>query len=273
MSLPTALRDHVALITGASSGIGAALARELARRGLRLVLSARRTDRLESLAAELRAAGTPVLVTPADVTRDGDLEAAVEATQREFGRLDIAVANAGFGVAGPLAKLGLDDMRRQMETNFYGVLRTFYATREALVAQRGRLVLIGSVAGFIALPGQIAYSASKFALRALAEGLHSELAPEGVSVTHIAPGFVESEIRKIDNHGRHHPDAKEPFPSWLMMPGEQAAREIADALEQREPLRVLTRHGQAAVALSRHAPSLVSGVLRRFQLRGRGEPR
>jgi short-subunit dehydrogenase len=267
------LAGEVALITGASSGIGAALARELARRGACLVLVARRTDKLEGLAAELRTAGTEVLVAPADVTRDGELEAAVDKALQTFGRLTLAVANAGFGVAGSLAKLGLDDMRRQFETNYFGALRTFYATHAALRAARGRLVFIGSVAGYVALPGQIAYSASKFALRALAEGLCAELAPEGISVTHIAPGFVESEIRQVDNQGRHHEGAKEKFPRWLLMPTAQAATEIADAIERREPLRIITRHGRLAVALTRLSPGLVGTIIRLSRLRGRGEPR
>ncbi|MFO0579649.1 MAG: SDR family oxidoreductase [Polyangia bacterium] len=273
MSGMLSLAGEVALITGASSGIGAALGRELARRGAKLVLVARRTDKLESLAAELRAAGTQVLVAPADVTRDGELEKVVEQAQETFGRLDIAVANAGFGVAGTLAELGIDDMRRQFETNYYGALRTFYATHAALRERRGRLVFIGSVAGFIALPGQIAYAASKFALRALAEGLALELGPEGIAVTHIAPGFVESEIRRVDNQGRHHEGAEEKFPRWLLMPTDEAAAEIADAIEGREPLRIITRHGRLAVALTRLSPRLVGTLLRLVRLRGRGEPR
>ena len=267
------LSGEVALITGASSGIGAALARELARRGARLVLVARRTDKLQDLADELRALGSEVLVAPADVTRDGDLEQVVKRVEQTFGRLDIVVANAGFSVAGRLERLTLEDIRRQLETNFFGALRTFYATHAALRARRGRLVFIGSVAGFVALPSQIAYSASKFALRSLAEGLAAELAPEGISVTHIAPGFVESEIRQVDNQGRHHADAEEKFPRWLLMPTDEAAREIADAIQQREPLRVITRHGKLAVALTRLAPKLVATVIRLSRLRGRGEPR
>lgn len=267
------MRDQVALITGASSGIGAALAHELGRRGLRLVLCARRIDKLESLATELRAAGTQVLVEKADVTRDGDLEAVVDAAVRTFGGLDVVVANAGFGVAGKLAKLGIDDIRRQFETNFYGALRTFKASHEALQKSRGRLVFIGSVAGFFAVPGQLAYSSSKFALRSVAEGLSAELAADGISVTHIVPGFIESEIRQVDNQGRYHPEAEEHWPRWLIMPAAEAARQIADATERRERQRVITRHGKLIVALTRHAPGLVATLTRLTRLRGRNEPR
>src|SRR6185295_3575311 len=107
----------VALITGASAGIGAALARELARDGADLVLAARREDRLRDLAREIEATGRNAIVVGCDVTRDGDLERAVAAAVERYGRLDIAIANAGFGVAGPVEGLKLDDFRRQLETN------------------------------------------------------------------------------------------------------------------------------------------------------------
>ena len=141
------MKDQVVLITGASAGIGAALAREYAGRGASVVLTARRTDKLEALAAELRQGGTRALVVAADVTRDGDLEQAVARTLAEFGRLDVVLANAGFGINGTMTKLSLDDVRRQLETNVFGVLRTFYATKDALTQSRGCLGILGSVAG------------------------------------------------------------------------------------------------------------------------------
>ena len=188
-------------ITGASSGIGAALSLEFAREGADVVLAARRRDRLESLAAEIGAIGRRAVVFPCDVTREGDLERAAAAGRAAFGKLDVVVANAGFGVTGLLERLSLDDYRRQLETNVFGVLRTVYATLEDLKKSRGRLVVIGSVSGHVAVAGSSPYSMSKFAVRALAASLGYELAEHGVSVTLISPGFVESEIRQVDNRG------------------------------------------------------------------------
>jgi short-subunit dehydrogenase len=267
------LRDKIVLITGASAGIGAGLARELATRGAHLVLTARRTDRLEALAAELRVHGVQVLCVGADVTRDGDLEHAVARATAELGGLDVAVANAGFGLDGPLVNLTIADMRRQFETNFFGVLRTFYATRAALIPRRGVLAMVGSVSGFISLPGSVAYSASKFAVRALAEGLRAELHQDGVAVVHLVPGFIESDIRRIDNQGELHENARDPVPRWLQMPVAEAARQIADAIDERRAQKVITRHGQLAVALSRHAHGLVDAVLCRLPTRRRREKR
>ena len=130
---------QVALITGASSGIGAALARELARQGADVALVARRADRLAVVAREIEDLGRRALVVTADVRVDGDVERAVTATQTTLGRLDVVVANAGFGVVGQVERLTLDDYRRQFETNVFGVLRTVQAALAPLRASRGRL--------------------------------------------------------------------------------------------------------------------------------------
>ena len=254
----------VALVTGASAGIGAALARELARDGADLVLAARREDRLRDLAREIEAMGRRAVVVACDVSRDGELERAVAAAVERFGRLDIAVANAGFGVAGRLAELGLDDFRRQLETNVFGVLRTVYAALPELKKTRGQVVIIGSVAGHVPTPGTSAYATSKFAVRGLAESIHDELAADGVSVTLVSPGFVESEIRRVDNRGMLHEEAPDPIPGWLRMPTDRAARTIARAIRRRRREVIVTAHGKALVWLYRHAPWLIEFVVARF---------
>jgi len=170
------------------------------------------------------------------------------------------VANAGFGVTGRVEKLGLADFRRQFETNVFGVLRTVYASLDALKRSRGCLVLIGSVAGYLPAPGSSAYSMSKAAVQSLALSLRGELGPEGVSVVLITPGFVESEIRGVDNDGHLRDGAKDFIPAWLRMPSGEAAAEIVDAIIHRERERVLTRHGKLAVSLARHAPGAVAGA-------------
>jgi short-subunit dehydrogenase len=254
---------RVALITGASSGIGAALARELARRGARVILAARRLDRLNQLAADIRAAGGDAEPVCCDVTRDGDVERAVAVAIARFGRLDAVVANAGFGVSGPMATLVVDDYRRQFETNVLGVVRSAMAAAPALSERGGLLVIIGSVTGFVAPPGSSAYAMSKHAVRALAQALHAELAPQGIAVLHVAPGFIDSEIRKVDNQGALHGSAPDPIPAWLRMPAERAARVIVAAMAHRRRECIVTAHGRAIVFLGRHFPRLVAHLLRR----------
>ena len=268
----SAFSGQVALVTGASSGIGAALARELARQGADLVLAARRVDRLQAVAMDIEGTGRACLVAPCDVTIDGDLERVVAEARARFGHIDVAVANAGFGVVGPLASLSLTDYRRQFETNVFGVLRTIYATLPELQQRRGRLAIIGSVAGWVATPGSSPYSMSKFAVRALADALAHELAPSGVSVTLISPGLVTSEIRRVDNQGRLRDEEREPVPDWLVMPVEKAARLIARAIARRRHEVDITGHGKFAVFVQRHTPRLLAWGMRRSGIRSRREP-
>jgi short-subunit dehydrogenase len=268
----TRFTGHAVFITGASSGIGAALAREFARRGADVGLTARRVERLDALAEEIRQGGHRTLVVGGDVTKDGDMERAVAAVRTALGRLDVVVANAGFGVVGNVERLTLADYRRQFETNVFGVLRTVWATLDDVKRTRGRIAIIGSVSGHLATPGSSPYAMSKFAVRALADALGHELAPHGVSVTLISPGFVESEIRRVDNAGRLSDAAPDPVPSWLVMPTARAARQIVNAIGRRRREAVITGHGRAAVFVNRHAPGLMATLIRRFGIRGRGEP-
>ena len=254
----------VALITGASAGIGAALARELARGGIDLVLAARREDRLTGLAREIEATGRNAIVVGCDVTRDGDLERAVTAAIERYGRLDIAIANAGFGVAGRVEELTLDGFRRQMETNVFGVLRTLYASLPELRKTRGQFVVIGSVAGHVPTPGTSAYSMSKFAVRGFTESIHDELSASGIALTLVSPGFVDSDIRRVDNHGKVHESAPDPVPAWLRMPTDRAARTIVRAIRRRRREIVVTGHGKALVFVYRHAPWLLRLLIARF---------
>lgn len=253
------------LITGASSGIGEELAWQLGQAGAQLTLTARRKELLEKLAKRIVDAGKPKpLVVQCDVTQEGDLQKAVAETVRQRGKLDVAIANAGFGVVGPLKKLSVEDYRRQFETNVFGVLRTIYATLPEIEKSKGSIAMIGSVSGWAATPGASPYNMSKFAVRALANAITPELRLAGVKVTLISPGFVASDIRRVDNQGKFHEHAKEPIPAWLIMPTDKAVRQILRAIAKGKREAIITGHGKALVFLERFAPWMIRALGRKM---------
>jgi len=248
-------KDKAVLITGASSGIGEELARQLGHDGANLTLVARRRALLEHLAEDVAANGAPKpLVVEGDVTRDGDMERAVDKSVQRWGTLDVVIANAGFGVVGPLRDLSIEDYRRQFETNVFGVLRTIYAALPEIEKTRGNVVIIGSVAGWTSTPGTSPYAMSKFALRALADSITPELRLVGVKVTLISPGFVVSNIRRVDNQGAFHPGSKDQIPAWLAVSTTRAVRQILKAVAKGKREEIVTGHGRILVALQRLAP-------------------
>jgi short-subunit dehydrogenase len=252
------LSGKVVLVTGASAGIGAACAREAARRGASVVLVARRAERVAALANEI---GPTALAVAGDVTRDGDIARAVDAARERFGGLDVLLANAGFGVSGEFTTLALDDYRRQFETNVFGVMRSLYEALPALELRGGAVGVVGSVNGYVSIPGWSPYCMSKHALRSFCEAVRLELRERGVSVTHLAPGFIDTDFRRVDNANQLHPEATDPTPRFLMLSAERAAAQMLDATLARRAEAVITTHGKAAVGLARHAPGVVSLAL------------
>ena len=257
--------DKAVLITGASSGIGEELARQLGRAGAKLSLTARRRDLLQTLAQKIEAeGGERPLVAECDVTREGDIERAVAESTRRWGKLDVAIANAGFGVSGAFSQLSLLDYRRQFETNLFGVLRTIYAALPEIEKTQGHVVIIGSVSGWVATPETSAYAISKFAVRALANSITPELRRTGVKVTLISPGFVTSNIRRIDNQGRLHSGAKDPIPSWLVMSTDKAVRQMLRAISRGKREAIITGHGKILVGAERFMPWVLRAVGRKI---------
>jgi NAD(P)-dependent dehydrogenase (short-subunit alcohol dehydrogenase family) len=241
---------QVVLITGSSSGIGAALAREFAREGAHTVLVARRVERIEALAAELTTGSRRSVAVAGDVTRDGDLERAVALARNEFGRLDAVVANAGILVRGRILNLTLDDYRRQLETNTFGTLRTVMAAIPALQETRGRIVIIGSLIGMVSIPGGTPYCMSKFALNGLSDGLSHEMSPYGISVTHVMSGFVDTEI--YTNVPLRRPPHK-----WIALTADEAALAIVTAAYRRKRRLMIPWPTRMAIFMQRHFPGVV----------------
>lgn len=261
-------QGKVVWITGASAGIGRALAREFASRGADVAVSARRVDRLAEVVGEVEALGRRGFAVACDVTRDEEVARAVDEVLAHFGRIDVAVANAGFSVAGRLEHLTDDEVRRQFATNVFGALSTARHVLPALRRSRGRLALVGSVAAFVASPRIGAYTASKFAVRAIGLTLQQELYGSGVSCTVLHPGFVHSDIGKVDNAGKFEASRRETRPAPLLWPTDRAARVMVAAIHARKREYVFTAHGKFGAWLGQHAPGLVY-----LLMRGVGKPK
>ncbi len=264
--------DQVVWITGGGSGIGRALALQFHREGAAVAVSGRRAGRLDEVVAEIEAGGGRGLAVICDVTREDDVAAAVRRVVDELGRLDVAVANAGFSVVGKVEELSVDDWRRQFDTNVFGLVATARHAIPALRETRGRLVLVGSVAAFVSMAKLGPYNASKYAVRAVGDTLVLELQGSGVSVTTVHPAFVESEIAQVDNEGRHDAARPDRRPRKLMWTAAAAAAAIVRAVHRRRREVVLSAYGKLAAGLARHAPGLLPRVLgRRRRRRVRGD--
>ena len=239
-----ALAGTVALVTGASSGIGAATARVLASQGAAVALLARRADRLELLRADIESAGGTALAVPADVTDADQVAAAVQRTADELGRLDTVVNNAGLMHMSPASEAALQDWDDLIRVNIQGVL---YVTRAAIPhlidaaadSPRGvaDLVTISSTAGWVARPNTAVYSLTKFGVNAFSEGIRQELLGKRVRVGVVGPGTVDTEI------GDHLPaDTRAAFDRQTADMVKLAPDDIADAVSY-----VVTRHRRVAV--------------------------
>ncbi|HMJ32489.1 MAG TPA: SDR family oxidoreductase [Baekduia sp.] len=196
--------DPVFLVTGASSGIGAATARHAAQAGYRLVLGARSADKLEALAQELGGPDRAIAV-PTDVTRWEDNEAIVAAATSAFGRLDVAFANAGFGATRGWLNETPEHWRNMVLTNVLGAAYTIRAAIPALTETKGHILVTGSVAGRRALPGSL-YSATKWAVTAMGESVRADVNDTGIRTTVIEPGVVDTPFFDNPGEGRLEPD-------------------------------------------------------------------
>jgi short-subunit dehydrogenase len=213
----------VGIITGASSGIGMALARELARGGWSLGLLARRGDELEKLAAELRLTRVSCHPLSVDVTDRTAMHRAFKSVEESLGPVELFVANAGISVPTLVSPLNVDDISRVYALNFHAMTYGFEAALPGMLARKsGHLVAVSSLAGYFTFPGESAYCSSKAAVNSFTAGLRTQLAPRGVHVTTICPGFIRTPMV-----------AKNRFKMPFLMDADEAARRMAAAIERR----------------------------------------
>ncbi|MCO6458431.1 MAG: SDR family NAD(P)-dependent oxidoreductase [Pirellulaceae bacterium] len=249
------------LLTGASSGIGLALARELAAQGAPLILNARRADRLEQLGDELRRRGGQVFLVPGDITQPEVRRAAIDCARREWDGLDCLINNAGVGASGVFSEAEEPRLRRIMEVNFFAPTEL---TRLALpLLARGRrplIVNVGSVLAHRAVPRKSEYCASKFALHGFSDALRAELAPAGIDVLLLCPSTTATEFfdQMLEDRG------KLPWRKWGSMSSEAVARRAVRAMRRGRHELILSPGGKLLVWFDRWLPGLVNRLVARW---------
>jgi NADP-dependent 3-hydroxy acid dehydrogenase YdfG len=228
----TGIEGHVVAITGASSGIGEATARLLAERGARVVLGARRVERLDDIAREIRGGGGVALACATDVARREDLESLVGMAADEFGRLDVLVSNAGISKVGPIADLDVDGWSAMIDVNLRGVLYGIAAALPVFRRQeRGHFVTTVSTAGLKIVPTMAMYAATKNAVRTLMEGLRQESTDGVIRTTSISPGFVDTRLDSSIDDAALREQIRRNMNDFGLPPA-AVARAIAFAIEQ-----------------------------------------
>jgi NAD(P)-dependent dehydrogenase (short-subunit alcohol dehydrogenase family) len=250
-------QHHIVWITGASSGLGREMALEFSRHGASVAVTARRMDLLEQLVTEIESGGGKAKAFFCDVMEEKNIEDCVREIIAHFGKLDVAIANAGGGVVGKIENLTEADWQRQLNLNVTSLALTVKYSLPHLRQTKGRVVLLGSIAGFVPNPMVGAYGASKAAVHNIGETLQVELLGSGVSCTTIHPGFIDSNITRIDNEGNFHAEWKDPRPANLMWPTDKAAKVMVKAIAKRKKVYVFTGHGKLAVFLGKYFPSLM----------------
>lgn len=257
-------QNHIVWITGASSGIGRAMSFEFAKNGAIVVVSARRMDELDKLVSEIENSGGTAKAFFCDILDEVSIKNCINQIIDTFGKLDVAVANAGFGVFGKMEDLTQEEWQRQFQGNVIGLALTAKYALPHLKQTRGRLALVGSVGAYLPNPYVGAYGASKAAVNSIGLTFQVELQDTGVSCTTLHPGFVKSEIARIDNEGVWHPDRKDPRPEKMMWPTEKAAKVMVKAIWQRKRNYVFTAHGKFFIWMQRWFPS----VMRKMMAKG-----
>jgi dehydrogenase/reductase SDR family protein 7B len=256
----------VVLITGGTSGIGRACALEFGRAGASVVITGRDAAKLATTAAELTAAGIANRTVQGDVGVLADANRAVADTIAAFGRLDVLINNAGLSMRAKFEDVDVKVIEQLMQTNFFGTVYVTKAALPHLLASRGTVVGMSSIAGFRGLPGRTGYSASKFAMNGFLEALRTELLPQGVNVLTAAPGFTASNIRHTALLANGQPQHDTPRDEGKMMTSEEVAQHVRQSVLQRQRSMVLTGEGKLVVFLNKWLPGLMDKmVLNKFR--------
>ena len=252
------IQGKVVIVTGASSGIGEATALEFGREGARVVLAARRVDRLEALARQIHSLGTgaETLVVESDVSKLEDIQALIDQTLTRFGRIDVLVNNAGFGRLDWLENLDpTKDIEAQFNVNVLGVVQTTRQALPVMIKQRsGHIISMGSMASLVATPTYTIYAASKHAVHGFSEALRREVKPWGIEVSMIYPGGVKTEFGE---HAGIKRKTKATTPGFLLLSAEDVARGVVGLVRRPRGMLILPWLWSVTALINKLFPSFV----------------
>jgi len=259
--MSTSVDKKVVWITGGGSGIGRALALEYAEYGHTVVISGRRVSALEDTKSKYPDRITPIVC---DVTKDDMVAQVVEEIVRLHHRIDVVIANAGYGQSGWVQKVEMNQWRRQFDVNFFGLVSTVRHSLPHLKRSGGQVVLMSSVMAYVRFIKSAPYCASKAAVTAFGETLQLELRDSKADCTIVHPGFVESEIGQINAEGTFDPTMHDRRPQHLMWTAERAARVMKRAIDRRRSHFTFTAHGVVGELLARFFPRALLWAMKRF---------
>ncbi|MGK7396794.1 MAG: SDR family oxidoreductase [Candidatus Cyclobacteriaceae bacterium M3_2C_046] len=255
------MKDKVVIVTGGTSGIGEALAREFGLAGSKIVITGRNPEKLTDTEKALRAEGIDILAVQADVSQEEHNKKMVEQTLDRFGKIDILINNAGISMRALFEDLHLDVFRQVMDINFYG---TVYATKYCLseiMKNKGSIIGISSIVGYRGTPARTAYSASKYAMQGFFEVLRTEVMKRGVHVLVACPGFTGSNIRKTALTADGTPQGDTPQPEDKLMTAGEVAQAILKATKKRKRDLILTTQGKTVVFLNKWFPKMMDKIV------------
>ncbi|MEW6240958.1 MAG: SDR family oxidoreductase [Chloroflexota bacterium] len=252
------VKEKVAIVTGASSGIGEATAREFGREGAKVVLAARRVDRLEVLAKEIEGmhTGAETLVVQADLSKLEDIQSMIDQTLNRFGRIDILINNAGFGRLDWLEKLDpVKDIQAQIDVNVMGVIQTTRQVLPVMIRQRaGSIVNMCSMAGLVGTPTYTIYAASKHAVHGFSEALRREVKPWGIDVSLIYPGGV---VTEFGQHAGIKRKTKATTPRFMLLTAEQVGRAVVKLVRRSRGMWIIPWQWGVTSFLNKFWPAFV----------------
>ncbi len=265
------IKNKVVIVTGASSGIGEAAAREFGREGAKVVLAARRVEKLQTLAQEINSLGAETLVVQADLAKLEDIQSLVSQTIEKFGRIDILVNNAGFGRLDWLEKLDpVKDIQAQIDVNVMGVIQTTRQVLPVMMKQRsGSIINMCSMAGLVATPTYSIYAASKHAVHGFSEALRREVKPWGIDVSLIYPGGV---VTEFNQHAGINRETKASTPKSMLLTAEQVAEAVVKLVRRPRRMLIIPWQWNVTVFMNKFIPGFVDyATINRFTIPEREE--